>query len=659
MRTTRHDASNVLPLFPADTADPVGAALNVLSRGQGAEGSWKGDYGGPMFLLPMLVGTAHVTGVPLTGEQRSEMIRYLRNHQNPDGGWGLHIEGASHVFTSVLCYVAMRLLRAGAEDPGLTRARQWFLAQGGATASASWGKYFLAMLNLYEYEGLNPVPPELWLLPDQTPVHPGRLWCHCRAVYLPLSYLYGVRFKAPRTPLIQAIRAEIYDQPYERIDWAAARDRVAATDSYVPRSGVSHVVHRALLAYERRALGFLRKRALAFVLDHIRQEDENTGHICIGPVSKLFHLLVWHAASPGGAEVAAHRERLWDYLYQADDGLKMQGYNSSELWDLAFALQAIQATGRAAGHLDMVRRAHDYLDRTQVRADVPERERYYRDPSAGGWPFSTLPHGWPITDCTAEGIKAALAVEPLVERPISGERLTQAIELILYWQNDDGGWATYERTRGPRWLELFNPSDCFADIMIDYSYVECTSACMQALAAYGRRFPGLESQTIAAAMRRGRDYLLGQQRDDGSWEGSWGVCFTYGTWFGVLGLRAAGLDGSHSALVRAAEFLMARQLPDGGWGETPESNRQRRYVHADSGQAVMTSWALLALIHAGHRDSEAVRRGVEFLVRRQRPDGTWPAEHIAGMFNKTSAIHYDNYLKIFPLWALAEASRED
>ena len=27
------------------------------------------------------------------------------------------------------------------------------------------------------------------------------------------------------------------------------------------------------------------------------------------------------------------------------------------------------------------------------------------------------------------------------------------------------------------------------------------------------------------------------------------------------------------------------------------------------------------------------------------------------MFNKTCAIHYDNYLKIFPMWALALAQR--
>ena len=36
-----------------------------------------------------------------------------------------------------------------------------------------------------------------------------------------------------------------------------------------------------------------------------------------------------------------------------------------------------------------------------------------------------------------------------------------------------------------------------------------------------------------------------------------------------------------------------------------------------------------------------------FLERRQRPDGRWPPEHIAGVLNKTSAIHHNNYLKIF------------
>ena len=51
-----------------------------------------------------------------------------------------------------------------------------------------------------------------------------------------------------------------------------------------------------------------------------------------------------------------------------------------------------------------------------------------------------------------------------------------------------------------------------------------------------------------------------------------------------------------------------------------------------------------------------MQRGHAFLVARQHADGSFPSEHIAGMFNKTCAIHYDNYLKIFPLWALTGGS---
>jgi squalene cyclase len=45
------------------------------------------------------------------------------------------------------------------------------------------------------------------------------------------------------------------------------------------------------------------------------------------------------------------------------------------------------------------------------------------------------------------------------------------------------------------------------------------------------------------------------------------------------------------------------------------------------------------------------------LSRRQRTDGSYPDEKLAGVFNKTCGIQYDNYLKIFPFWALVEAER--
>src|SRR5262249_31251886 len=333
-------------------------------------------------------------------------------------------------------------------------------------------------------------------------------------------------------------------------------------------------VHSLLGMYERVALRGLRARALINVLDHIRAEDEATHFICIGPINKVLNTLVWHFQSPGGPEVQAHRRRLDDYLQRSADGLKMNGYNSSELWNTAFAIQAIAATGEEGPMRSTLSRPGRFVEGNQVLQNTGQYKRYFRHPSRGGWPFSTRDHGWPISDCTAEGLKASLLLQSMGLNQVPSERLDQAVELILSLQNRDGGWATYELTRGPKWLELLNPSDVFARIMIDYSYVECTSACIQALASYARAAPHLEPrkrQRISRAIERGRDFLIDAQRSDGSWEGSWGVCFTYGTWFGVLGLVAAGLGPEHPALKAAVRFLHQRQRPDGRCGAPMES----------------------------------------------------------------------------------------
>jgi lanosterol synthase len=603
----------------------------------------------------------YVAGLFALGEEpdpatRDGFIAYLRRHQNPDGGWGLDVESHSHVFTSVLNYVALRLLGLGADDPGLMRARAWFLPLGGALASASWGKFILSVLRLHPYEGLQPSPPELWLLPSALPIHPSRLWCHCRMVYLPMSYLYGRRSQVPDSPLLARLRDEIYSEPYARVNWRAALDRVAPTDAYTPRTRILRWVHFLLALFERLGWRGLRERALKKVLEHIRAEDEATHHICIGPINKVLNTVVWHFHQPGGPEVRAHRRRLDDYLHLAADGLKVNGYNSSELWNTAFAVQAIAATGQWEMTRPTVHRAARFIEANQVRDNTRQYKRYFRHPSRGGWPFSTRDHGWPISDCTAEGLKASLLLESRRLNQVPAERLEHAAELILSLQNRNGGWATYERTRGPNWLELLNPSDVFARIMIDHSYVECTSACVQALAHYAGARPGLEPrkrQMISRAIERGRDFLTHAQRADGSWEGSWGVCFTYGTWFGTWGLAASGVLPGDQRLKAAARFLRERQRPDGGWSETLESCRRRSYTEGSSSHAVMTSWALLALAAAGEAHSDTVRRGVSWLRARQQTDGRWPAEPIAGVFNRTCAVHYHAYLFIFPIWALA------
>lgn len=51
--------------------------------------------------------------------------------------------------------------------------------------------------------------------------------------------------------------------------------------------------------------------------------------------------------------------------------------------------------------------------------------------------------------------------------------------------------------------------------------------------------------------------------------GSWGVCFTYGLWFGVKGLVAAERTyGTCSSIRKACDFILSKQLSSGGWGES-------------------------------------------------------------------------------------------
>jgi squalene/oxidosqualene cyclase-like protein len=302
--------------------------------------------------------------------------------------------------------------------------------------------------------------------------------------------------------------------------------------------------------------------------------------------------------------------------------------------------------------------AHDYVNITQVQMNVPNRERYYRHESKGAWPFSTVDHGWPIADCTGEGLKAALLLQDAKwvskRSEITTDRLEDAVDMILSYQNLDGGWATYELTRGPTWLEFLNPSEIFGDIMIDYSYCECSSSSITALCKFRELFPSYRRAEVDRAISRGISFIKSIQRHDGSWYGSWGVCFLYGTWFSIEALVAAGESVANSISVsRACEFVVSKQRLDGSWGESYMSSQDKVYSQADEGQVIHTGWAMLVLSLSKWPSPEPILRGAKFLRDAQHGSGDWSQQLICGVFNKNCMISYSQYRNIFPIWALA------
>ncbi|KAJ8558472.1 hypothetical protein K7X08_005238 [Anisodus acutangulus] len=136
---------------------------------------------------------------------------------------------------------------------------------------------------------------------------------------------------------------------------------------------------------------------------------------------------------------------------------------------------------------------------------------------------------------------------------------------------------------------IVNPAETFGDIVTDYPYVECTSAVIQALATFKKLYPG-KTIRIHLILR-----FMGRY-------GSWGVFFTYGTWFRVKGLLAAGRSFNNSSSIRkACDFLLTKQVVSGSWGESYLSCQNKLYTHLDGNRShiVCTAWAMLAFTEAG------------------------------------------------------------
>eukprot|EP01134_Creolimax_fragrantissima_P003456 CFRG3456T1 len=648
---------------PVTVEDALFNAVSFFEKLQTQDGHWAGDYGGPMFLLPGYAIVNYLTKNPVPSSHKLEMIRYLSNMQNEDGGWGLHIECASTVMGTSLNYVAMRIFGVPRDDSRMVLARQWLEKRSGCLGIPQWGKFWLCTMNIFQWEGMNSLLPEMALLPRWFPLHPCRMWSYCRTVYMPMSYVYGLKFQADASdPLIQSLREELIFQPYESVDWTKHRNHVAKEDLYTPHTWILDIAFKMFNMYEAVAPKFIRKWALDWTYTvGVTKEDENTNYIDIGPVNKMMNMLsVFLTKGKDSDEFRKHVYRLDDYLWMGKDGMKMNGTNGSQLWDTSFMVQGLiesRVVREETRFNDVFNKAHNFLDVAQVRVNHPDHAKYFRDETKGGWPFSTRDMGWIVADCTGEGLKGALICKghQYTDTPLDDDRIFDAVNILLLMQNSTGGYATCEKTRGSKLFEWFNASEVFGDIMIDYDYVECTSSALTSLSLFRKMYPSHRTFEVDKAVDAARKYMLKIQRPDGSWEGMWGICFTYGIWFAVDGLVEAGetYSSSTGACRRGCEFLISKQKEDGGWGETFMSCVTREYVQHPRSQVIQTAWAVLALLRADYPDQAAIRKGVKLLLSRQLDNGDWAPESLAGVFNKNCMIDYSNFKNIFPIWAIA------
>ncbi len=574
---------------------------------------------------------------PPEPEKVQRAVASILRRQNPDGGFSIFPQGPSEVSASVKAYFALKLAGLAPESPELTQLRHCILSLGGIQAANSYVKINLSLFGLFPQQHVPTVPPEIVLLPLQF-FYEMSSWT--RAIVAPLSIVQYATAGKPRPVPAGFHLQELFLE--------GGPVRLHSDVPLFSWKKLFLIGDSCAKIYARLAPASLRRKAIhamtRWMLAHFRLSD-GLGAIYPSMQYAIMALeaLGYSADSPERLEA----QRQFDNLLHDDGQDFFFEPCFSPVWDTAIAAHALgaasQALTPAGAPPSETQSAGDWLLTKEVREKGDwSIKRPHTEPS--GWYFEFANEFYPDIDDTAMVLMALRHTG--ASSPVKLEAAKQrAIQWLLAMQSRDGGWAAFDVDNDTHSLSEVPFADHNA--MLDPTCADITGRVLEALCLHG-------ADPSSAPIQRAVSYLRRTQTTEGSWSGRWGVNYLYGTFLALRGLRAAGLDDREAEVLRAAEWIRSVQNADGGWGESCESYAKNAFVEAPSTPS-QTAWALLGLIAAGDASSESARRGIEFLVSSQRPQGGWDEALATGTgFPQVFYLSYHYYRHSFPTLALAE-----
>jgi squalene-hopene/tetraprenyl-beta-curcumene cyclase len=554
-------------------------------------------------------------------------VRSILARQLPDGGFNIHPQGPADVSASVKAYFALKVAGVPADSPAMTRLRERILALGGIQSANSYVKINLSLFDLYPREHVPSIPPEFILLGNFI----YRMSSWTRAIVISLALVHAPN---PRRP----VPAGFSLQELFRPDISPAFRKA---DRFFSWRNFFLTADRFLKWWERHGSRSIRQKAIRRCEQWMIERFEGSDGLgAIYPPMMYAIMALQTLGYPEDHPLLVEAKKQFFRLL-VDDGQRFFFQPCfSPVWDTAIAAYAL-GEGGAAARRTLERSADWLLDREIRRRGDWAVVRPNVEPS--GWAFEYHNEFYPDIDDTAM-VLLALTHARSADRARQQASIRRAVNWLLAMQSRDGGWAAFDADND--WEFLSDVPFADHNAMLDPTCPDITGRVMEALAAHG----------IAGdhpALRRGVDYLVRRQRPDGSWYGRWGVAFIYGTCFALRGLRAAGESDREVHMLRATEWLRSVQNADGGWGESCQSYNADEFVPAASTPS-QTAWAVLGLLAGGDTASESVRRGIDYLVRTQKADGSWDEDLATGTgFPKVFYLTYHYYRDYFPLMALA------
>lgn len=567
--------------------------------------------------------------------------RYIRSKQTDEGGWPLYTGGDVDISCTVKCYYALKLLGDDPDDAHMKAARQAILSRGGAARANVFTRLVLAMFDQIPWRGTPFIPVEIMLLPRWFFFHLDKVAYWSRTVMVPLFILWSLKGRA-RNPTGVGVPELFTTPPEEEQHWFVAE---------TPLARLYLIVDRVARTFEPLIPRWLRARAIrkaeAWFVERLNGED-GLGAIFPAMVNayEAMDLLGYPEDDPN-RQVAkrALRKLVVDY----GDVAYCQPC-VSPVWDTSLACHALQSLDPER-YADSISASLDWLKVRQV-LDV-RGDWINKAPNAkpGGWAFQYRNDYYPDLDDTAV---VAWAMDRSPERDKYADNISRAEEWIAGIQSQNGGYAAFDVDNTHYHLNEIPFADHGA--LLDPPTADVSARC---IALLGRNRTGRYQESLDRCIQ----YLKAEQETDGAWFGRWGTNYIYGTWSVLTALAEADVDPGEPFIRKAAGWLKDVQRPDGGWGEDNDSYEvngpgESCTTSNQGSTSYQTAWAVLALIAAGEADSEAVSRGIAWLLDTQNEDGLWDDPWFtAPGFPRVFYLKYHGYSKFFPLWALGEYRR--
>ncbi len=613
--------------------ETISRAVKWLLSAQSQEGYWWGELEADTTLESDYILYLHILG-ELASPKTPKLARYIRDRQQPDGGWNIFYGGPSELNATVKAWVALRLAGDEAASPHLQRARARIHELGGLEQTNSYTRFYLAMVGAIDWDFVPAIPPELMLLPDWFPINLYEMSSWTRGIVIPLAIVYGNK---PAWRLPEGVTVdELFVKPGRRppsLDWDK---HIVSWKNFFLALG------RGVKLYERLTWLPFRKiamtRARNWMLERL-ERSEGLGTIYPAMMNSIFALA---AESDDATDPLLAREINFLARYEIEEAgsLRVQPC-ISPLWDTAIAMVSLQEAGLDPSHPALLCAAR-WLVENQILGPGDWQVKN-KNAEPGGWAFEFRNDFYPDVDDTAFVLMALGRVEDP-----DAIRLRASIRRGLAWlvsmQNEDGGWGAFDHENN---LDFLNNIP-FADhnAMLDPSTADVTARALECLGQMG--WPANHP-----VVERGAAFIRHEQEKDGSWFGRWGVNYVYGTSGVLRALETLGLAASEESK-RGADWLRCVQNTDGGFGESILSYYDETLKAKGKSTASQTAWGLIGLLAVVGPDDPAVERAVDWLVSHQNEDGTWDESEFTGTgFPQVFYLKYHMYRNSFPLYALA------